>query len=108
MVASAHGLRFADRGEFNGYRRFRARLPGEDQYAWLGANRVRRAYVSGRDERPTGRAAALANQRVHRHPEHPDCGWFLEFEPDSEGGRKLLSRLDRLPFPARKVRLLGE
>jgi hypothetical protein len=105
-LSKATGYRFEDRGDQdNGYRVFRARLPGTGSWAWLSANGARRGFVRKTDAEYE-KLHELYPEWVDRHPEHPDCGYFLSCT-DFEGtaGKAIVRGLGKLPFAARTVRL---
>jgi len=107
-LSKATGLRFEDGGDHdNGYRIFRARLPGGASWAWLSANRVRRGFVRTSDKE-FGELSKLLPESVDRHPEHADCGFFLSCTNfKSEAGEVITRALATLPFPTRLL-TLGE
>jgi hypothetical protein len=108
LLSKATRFRFEDMGDQDhGYPVFRARLPGQGNWAWLSPNRVRRGFVR-KTEQEYKKLGKLLPELVDRHPEHADCGYFLTCtEPESKGGKSLARGLAKLPFPTRIVRLDG-
>lgn len=112
-ISEATGLLMEDRGEeYNGYRLFRAALPGDGGWAWLSANRTRHGFVrKGHPESET--LGSLLPDLVARYPEHADCGYFLSCQSgcgadfQSEVGLTILRNLAKLPFLSRAVLLEG-
>jgi hypothetical protein len=105
-LSKATGFQFEDQGDQgNGYRVFRARLPGDAGWAWLSANQARRGFVRRSDEDyPT--LSLLLPELVDRYPEHADCGSFLSCTDfGSEAGQAIVRGLMELPFPTRALRL---
>jgi hypothetical protein len=111
-VSEATGLLMEDRGEeWNGYRLFRAALPGGGS-AWLSANRTRHGFVRKRDPEFEVLSGLLPDV-VARYPEHADCGYFLNCQSEcgadfeSDAGRTVVRDLTKLPFLSRALLLEG-
>jgi len=103
-ISNVTGFTFEDLGDqHNGYRQFRATLPGEHQSAWLTANRTRRGFV--REDDPEYKALREQfTELVDRYPEHSDCGYFLSSsDSDSRAAHAIARRLTKLPFAARAL-----
>jgi hypothetical protein len=104
-VSKASGFVFEDRGDqVSGYRVFRAKLPGNANWAWLTPNRVRHGFVR-RGTRDYAALHGLLPDRVDRYPEHPDCAYVLRADFTSKAGRAIVRALDKLPFATRRLLL---
>jgi hypothetical protein len=106
-LSAVSGLLFEDQGDQNrGYPEFIARLSGSKPgSASLSPNRVRRGFVRKTHANYTKLSKTMP-EMVDRHPDHADCGSFLECSDfDSPAGRRLVRALDRLPFASRSLLL---
>jgi hypothetical protein len=104
-LSEATGYRFEDQGdEMNGYRVFRAKLPGAARWAWLTPNRVIRGFV--RKNEPDYKVlSTLMPDFALRYPEHADCDYFVTTKFDTTEGQAFAHALTSLPYQTRPVEL---
>lgn len=89
----------------HGYPLFRAKLPGDSNWAFMTPNVVRRGFVRRSDAKDVKARDQLADH-VERFPEHPDCNYFVTADFGTAAGGKLSRAIEKLPYPSRRVRLV--
>lgn len=89
----------------HGYQVFRAKLPGDSNWAFVTPNVVRRGFVR-RSEAKDVKVRDKLTDQVERFPEHPDCNYFVTADFGTAAGRKLSRAIEKLSYPSRRVRLV--
>ncbi len=89
----------------HGYHLFRAKLPGDSNWAFMTPNVVRRGFVRRSDAKDAKLRDQLADH-VERFPEHADCNYFVTADFGTAAGGKLSRAIEKLPYPSRRVRLV--
>ncbi|MBA3456825.1 MAG: SMI1/KNR4 family protein [Deltaproteobacteria bacterium] len=105
-ISKASRYTFEAQGDQDhGYQVFRAKLPGDSNWAFMTPNVVRLGFVRKAEAKDVKMRDELAAD-VERFPEHPDCNYFVTADFGTAAGGKLSRAIEKLPYPSRRVRLV--